>query len=158
RKTDPAERVGVFCQLNGSVGVVEYIELSDEDRHARLPNGELALSAANMGVHIFSVDFLREIHEERIQLPFHPVERQTPCLNKRGKLVRPVEPNSILFNAFIFDALRAATSTSVIEVNRDDEFSPVKNTEGPCSPETAQRDLSQLHARWLREAHGGKAP
>jgi UDP-N-acetylglucosamine/UDP-N-acetylgalactosamine diphosphorylase len=156
RKTDPGERVGVFCQINGGIGVVEYLELSDEDRQMRLPNGELALSAANMGVHVFSVEFLREIQEGGLHLPFHAVERRTPCLGKRGKLVRPAEPNSIQFNAFIFDALRSATRTSILEVEREDEFSPVKNAEGPCSPETVQRDLSRLYARWLKEARNSR--
>jgi len=154
RKTDPVERVGVFCQINGGVGVVEYLELSEEESQMRLPSGELALSAANTGVHIFSVEFLREIQEGGVHLPFHSVERRTSCLNKRGKLVRPAEPNSVQFSVFIFDALRSAARTSILEVSREDEFSPVKNAEGPCSPETAQRDLSRLYSRWLKEARG----
>jgi len=37
-------------------------------------------------------------------------------------------------------------------VHRDEEYSPIRDTSGPRSPQTAQRDLSNLYARWLSEA------
>ena len=46
---------------------------------------------------------------------------------------------------------------AVLEVAREDEFSPLKNARGSSSesPETAQRDLMNLHYRYIVKA-GGK--
>lgn len=157
RKEDPAERTGVFCQVNDATGVVEYSELTEADRNKRDADGSLVLAAANVGAHVFSIDFLRRLREERIPLPFHAVERLTPYI-RRGKLVRPVEPNSFRFVAFAFDAIWLAKRTSILEVEREDEFSPIKQATGSeCSPASAQLSLSRLYARWLREA-GAKLP
>jgi UDP-N-acetylglucosamine/UDP-N-acetylgalactosamine diphosphorylase len=153
RKTDPDERVGVICSMNGLLGVVEHTEIAEKDRSARAPDGGLLLRAANTGIHVFSIEFLRKLRAEGFQLSYRPVERITPYLGKRGKVVRPVKPNSLRFKTFIFEAIRKAERTSIIEVERAEEFSPVKNPAGPDSPETARRDLSRLHASWLRAAH-----
>jgi UDP-N-acetylglucosamine/UDP-N-acetylgalactosamine diphosphorylase len=164
KRTSPEEPVGVFCQYNDSIGVVEYVELGEEDREARLPDGNLSFSAANIGVHLFAAEFIRRMHEEGLQLPFHAVERITPCLGRRGSVAQPKEPNSLGFKSFVFDALPMARRALVIEVPREEEFSPVKNPSGPFSPQTARSDLSRMYARWiarvrpeLREAIGSGA-
>lgn len=154
RKVDPGERVGIFCLVNGTTAVVEHTELSEEDRTAQLPDGSLTLAAGNIGTHVFSVEFLGRMHKERIQLPFHPVRCLTPYVKKGRKVVRPAEPNSMKFVAFVFDAIASSKQTSLLEVEREDEFSPIKQTGGnEASLLTAQRDLSRLYARWIREAH-----
>jgi len=154
RRVDPGERVGIFCLVNGTTAVVEHTELGEDDRKARLPDRSLALDAANIGTHLFSVEFLRRMHTERLQLPFHPVRCLTPHVKKGRKIVRPAEPNSVKFVAFVFDAISSSKRTSLLEVQREDEFSPIKHTGGnEASLLTAQRDLSQLYAGWLRAAY-----
>ena len=64
----------------------------------------------------------------------------------------PDQPNAYKFETFVFDALRDTTHSVVMEVVREDEFSPVKNREGVSSPRTARRDLSNLFGRWLEAA------
>jgi len=94
------------------------------------------------------------MHTERLQLPFHPVRCLTPHVKKGRKIVRPAEPNSVKFVAFVFDAISSSKRTSLLEVQREDEFSPIKHTGGnEASLLTAQRDLSQLYAGWLRAAY-----
>jgi UDP-N-acetylglucosamine/UDP-N-acetylgalactosamine diphosphorylase len=154
RKVDPDERVGVICLVNGVLEVVEHTELCEEDRRRQAEDGGLLLSAANTGIHAFSVDFLSRMRNEGVQLPFHAVEKATASW-ARGKVAGAVKPNSVKFSLFIFDAIRRASRPSILEVERADEFSPVKCPTGPASLETARRDLSRLHARWLREACRG---
>jgi len=151
RKVDPDEKVGVICLVNGVLEVVEHTELCEEDRRRLAEDGSLLMSTANTGIHAFSMDFLTRMRDEAVQLPFHAVERATPSW-ARGKLVRAVKPNSVKFSLFIFDAIRKAPRANILEVERADEFSPIKCASGPSSVETARRDLSRLHATWLRDA------
>ena len=65
--------------------------------------------------------------------------------------MEPDEPNAVKFETFLFDALPSASRTVSVEVRREDEFSPIKNAEGPDSPATARRDLN----RTLRALAGG---
>jgi len=37
-----------------------------------------------------------------------------------------------------------------LEVDRDEEFAPVKNATGADSPESAKMLISRLHQKWLR--------
>ena len=151
-KTHPEEEVGVFCQMGGTSCVVEYSELDEEQQNRRLPDGALAFNHGNIAVHAFSVEFFERMTADNVQLPFHCHERTASYVNKRGKKVRPTEPNSIQFRFFLFDALRITKKATILEVERRDEFSPIKNCSGENSPQTAQRDLSRLYARWLRDA------
>jgi UDP-N-acetylglucosamine/UDP-N-acetylgalactosamine diphosphorylase len=155
QRTDPDEELADFCTFNSSVAVVRLCDMPEEERGRRLPDGALAFSAAHTGVHAFSVDFLRHLNRERFHLPFRGVALATPCMDKRGRAIRPSEPNSIRFQSFIFDVLKSARRTIILQVKRSDEFSPIKNTSGANSPQTAQRDLSNLYARWIREAGAG---
>jgi UDP-N-acetylglucosamine/UDP-N-acetylgalactosamine diphosphorylase len=40
----------------------------------------------------------------------------------------------------------------VLEVERSEEFSPVKNRSGEDSPDTCRTDLCRMYARWVRAA------
>jgi UDP-N-acetylglucosamine/UDP-N-acetylgalactosamine diphosphorylase len=39
-----------------------------------------------------------------------------------------------------------------MEVNRDEEFAPIKNPEGVDSPDSAREMMARLHGSWLEEA------
>ncbi len=151
-KVDPEEKVGIFCRFNGSLGVVEYHELSEGDKLRREPEGQLEFCAANVGIHIFSMEFLQYLREKKVELIYHFSERLTPYMDRKGNRVVPTRPNSIQFGCFIFDVLPFARSSLIVEVRREDEFSPVKNLSGNDSIDSAKRDLSRMFARWLRNA------
>ena len=88
---------------------------------------------------------------------FHIAEKVVPFLNDRGELVEPEKKNGLKFEKFVFDALGSAKATAIIEVNRDEEFAPVKNAEGEDSPGTARELMMRLWARWLEDA-GARVP
>ncbi len=54
--------------------------------------------------------------------------------------------------AFVFDAIPLAVNPVLFEVDRSEEFSPVKNATGEDSIETAQTDQLRRAARWLESA------
>jgi UDP-N-acetylglucosamine/UDP-N-acetylgalactosamine diphosphorylase len=151
-KVDPEEKVGIFCQFNGSVGVVEYRELSPGDRTRKGADGGLELSAGNIGIHAFSMDFLRRLRGEHVSLPYHFVEGKTPHLDKKGGRVVPGPRTASSSSASSSTRLPLARSTLVLEAKREEEFSPVKCLNGASSVASARRDLSGMYARWLAAA------
>jgi len=58
---------------------------------------------------------------------------------------------------FIFDALSLANRTMILETQRDEEFSPIKNAEGLDSPVTCLHHQVRRAANWL-EAAGVELP
>jgi UDP-N-acetylglucosamine/UDP-N-acetylgalactosamine diphosphorylase len=56
---------------------------------------------------------------------------------------------------FIFDAFSFAKRSVTVEVERSEEFSPVKNSEGKDSPETSRRAMVERCIKWINEAGKG---
>jgi UDP-N-acetylglucosamine/UDP-N-acetylgalactosamine diphosphorylase len=113
--------------------------------------------AGNIAIHMVNVAFVSRLEEAGIRLPFHRADKKVPSIDEKGRTVEPESPNGIKFESFIFDALAYAKNPVTLEVRRAEEFSPVKNATGVDSPETAQRDLMETFASWLKEA-GVKVP
>ncbi len=151
-KRDPEEKVGVVCRVGGSLTVIEYSDLPDEYKYAHNEDGSLKFSAGNLAIHILDVDFVERVNREKQSLPYHIAEKVVPFLDDSGELVRPTEKNGLKFEKFVFDALSCARATAVMEVNRDEEFAPVKNAEGEDSPESARNMMMRLSAQWLEDA------
>ena len=151
-KRDPDEPVAAFVKLGGRVAVVEYSELSERQKRERGPDGRLLYGLSSPAMHIFGVDFVKRLTADGIKLPFHVASKRSPCLNEQGDLVQPAELNVRKFELFIFDAMREAERWLILEVRREEEFSPVKNQTGNDSIESCRRDMMALHAGWLDQA------
>lgn len=151
-KRDPYEKVGVIGRLNGKVQVIEYSDLSQEEMEARLPDGTLKYNGGSIAIHIFNLDFLEKEIRRGIRLPFHLAFKKVPYLDTEGTLIHPEKPNAYKFEMFIFDALQDAAKVVVMEVRREEEFSPIKNKTGEDSPATAFQDMQRLYRQWLKAA------
>lgn len=151
-KRDPGERVGVWGLIDGRLGVIEYTELSKADAEARGPDGRLLYDAGNLAIHAFTRGTLERLAEDGTLLPYHKAHKKVPHVDEAGVPVDPAEPNAIKFEMFVFDAIAEAKNVLLLEVDRDEEFAPVKNATGEDSPETSKRALTRLFARWLEAA------
>lgn len=149
-KRDPDEGLGVVVVRNGRNAVVEYTELTKEQKHARLPDGELKFKFGSVAIHVFSLEFLSK--EASAELPLHVAHKKVPYCGNDGKTVKPAKPNAYKFEKFIFDVLPDAGQTVNVEFAREEEFSPVKNAEGADSPATTVRDMIRKFARWFEAA------
>lgn len=139
-KTEPTESVGVVVQHeSGQHGVVEYSELSKEASEERDPDGQLKFRAGNICNHYMTVDFLD--HVSRQTLPFHIAKKKIPTIDVNGQFVKPTEPNGIKLEKFIFDVFAFSKNFALLEVDRIDEFSPLKNAD------TAKKDCA-MSCRW----------
>jgi UDP-N-acetylglucosamine/UDP-N-acetylgalactosamine diphosphorylase len=153
RKLDPMEKVGVLARVGGRVGVVEYTEIDDDNRHLRDGAGELVYWAGSIAVHALEVGFARRVAaESERRLPYHASAKKIPCLDAQGLPVKPSEPNGYKLERFLFDALPAAARVAILEVDRSQEYAPVKNADGGDSPATARQALDALARRWLAGA------
>lgn len=143
-KKYPEEKVGVFCKKDGRPSIIEYTELSEQMAHDRDENGELKYGESNIIVHIFEVDTIEKISKNL--LPYHPAFKKANYMNENGEVIIAKEPNAYKFEAFIFDAFEQLDNMSILRVNREEEFAPVKNSDekGVDCPKTA-RELYKKH-------------
>ncbi|MDB2576545.1 UTP--glucose-1-phosphate uridylyltransferase [Planctomycetota bacterium] len=143
-KRDAAEKVGVLGLLDGVLGCIEYSDLSDDLRHATDEGGALLFNAGNIAAHVIRRDFVEGLTEGGdLDLPWHVARKNLKCLSSDGQ---PVERPGVKFETFIFDALARTSASVVLEVLREEEFSPVKNAEGSDSPATTRADLTRIAA------------
>jgi UDP-N-acetylglucosamine/UDP-N-acetylgalactosamine diphosphorylase len=153
RKQDPAEKVGVVARVDGRVGVVEYTEIDEASRNLRDDQGDLVYAAGNTAIHVFDTTFVRRVARDAARLlPFHASAKKIPTVDEAGRVRTPDAPNGHKLERFVFDALGASERVAVVEADRANEYSPVKNAEGPDSPETSRRDLVARYRAWLSQA------
>ena len=148
-KRDPEEGLGVVVKSGGRNRIVEYTELTAEQKNARLKSGELKFNAGSVAIHMFSLAFMKKAAS--LSLPLHAAHKKVPFCDERGRTIKPDAPNAFKFEKFIFDALPLARRTMVLEFRREDEFSPVKNASGNDSPESTRKDMVRKFARWIEQ-------
>lgn len=154
-KAYAGEKVGVFCQRDGQALVVEYSDLPEELTNATNADGSLRFNAGSIAIHIFSRDFIDRLgsgDDESAKLPFHLAHKKVPFIDSEGTRHEPASPNAWKFEMFVFDALPFANNPVIIETERADDFSPVKNAEGVDSPRTCRDDQLRQFARWAQAA------
>ena len=146
-KTNPKERVGVFCKINGRPKVIEYTELPEEMAEEVDENGELMYGEVNILSHLYHISALQEFSKEK--LPYHVAFKKASYKAVDGEWVEVKEPNAYKFEAFIFDAFEKCDNMSILRVKREDEFAPIKNAnekQVDC-PDTAQKLYNAFHAK-----------
>lgn len=155
RKTVATESVGVFAQRGDGYAVIEYSELSREKAEMTDARGRLAFWAANIVNHFYTIDFLDSIEAMERKMAFHIARKKIPCVDTAtGEQLKPTEPNGMKLELFIFDVFPFSRDFCVLEVDRAEEFSGLKNAPGSKvdSPETSKRDLLAQQRRWLEAA------
>jgi UDP-N-acetylglucosamine/UDP-N-acetylgalactosamine diphosphorylase len=150
-KSGPEEKVGVVGRVDGRLRVVEYSEMTEAETEARGDDGRLVYGAGNIAIHAIRRDFAERIAASG-DLPFHLARKKVPCVDENGETVSPEAPNATKFERFVFDALPETEISVTMEVDRAEEFAPVKNAEGVDSPATARGALTDLFRRWYAAA------
>lgn len=160
-KKHPNEAVGVFCMTksNGNrhekeeqtesnnkmvMGICEYSEISGEMAQRRKEgqnNGELVFGDANTVNHLFKMNLISKLADD--DLPFHIA---------RKKIYGDVMGNKL--ETFIFDAIPISSCPLILRVERDSEYSPLKNSTSHAfnNAETCRMALYSLHKKWLENA------
>ncbi|KAI7952190.1 hypothetical protein MJO28_007874 [Puccinia striiformis f. sp. tritici] len=156
RKSQPTESVGVIARKNKLWSVVEYSEM-DESVASSIDSqsGQLKFNSANIANHFYSYKFLESIKSFEDKLSYHIANKKIPHIDLKTKeLIKPSKPNGIKLELFIFDVFPFVESLTLLEVDRKEEFSPLKNAPntGTDDPQTSRRDLLAQQKRWLESA------
>lgn len=153
-KTDPDESVGIICNVEGRQRLVEYSEIPKELSHMRDSSGRLAFRTANIANHMFTLDFLKQVcKKSRNFFPLHRAEKKIAFYDGE-KVVKPMENNGVKLEYFITDVFGEAQRFYLWEVDRAQEFSPLKNHDstGKDCLSTCIRDVQAEYRRWLSNA------
>lgn len=150
RKSHAQERVGIVCMQNGRPAVAEYSDIPEELMLAADENGQWLFPYANISMHLFHLDFVEQAAD--YSMPFHTANKKIRTVDANGIKVVPEQPNGYKLEKFIFDCFPLMDQMALLEVEREDEFAPVKNKEGQDSPDTAREMLYHLHRKWLLAA------
>lgn len=156
-KVDPWEKVGVLGYSGPLFRVIEYTELTDEDRMLRDVKGRLAFRGGSIANHVFKLDFLARLVGDHEGLPYHLAHKKVTTIDEDGDELIPEEANGYKFERFIFDTLSEAKNPCSLEVRREHQFEPLKNKDGANSAATVHRALVEYYAAWF-EAAGVEVP
>jgi UDP-N-acetylglucosamine/UDP-N-acetylgalactosamine diphosphorylase len=147
RKSDPAEKVGIYCLDNGTPCIVEYTEFSPEQSAERAENGDLRYWAGSIAVHAFSLEFLQMLGAGGATLPLHA--NRKPVARADG-----TEAPAWKFERFVFDAIPLASRVVCLEVPRDEQFLPLKNADGEFGPDGVRQSYTRYWAQAVERAAG----
>ena len=151
-KTGPFEKLGNFVITEGKLTIVEYSDLPEEKAQETDENGRLKYRAGSPAIHIIRRDFIEKFADDSLSLPYHRAEKKVPYVDASGEQIKPETPNAVKFETFIFDALPLASNPIILEADRAEEFSPVKNKTGVDSLESSQKDQVLKAIDWLKSA------
>jgi UDP-N-acetylglucosamine/UDP-N-acetylgalactosamine diphosphorylase len=158
-KAYPEEPVGVLCWKDNKPAVIEYSELDPSKAKARDENNQLVYNYAHIVLNDFSMEFLKRVTSPQLlhTLRYHIANKKIIYADEEGNPTVPTTSNGWKMELFIFDVFESAKNMVALEVRRDEEFSPLKNSEKISSqdnPRTCRLHLSRLHRRYIEHAGG----
>jgi UDP-N-acetylglucosamine/UDP-N-acetylgalactosamine diphosphorylase len=156
-KAHAHEKVGVVASKAGKACIVEYSEITTEMAERTDDKGRLVFGAGNICNHFYTLDFIRDKILASMADLYHIAHKKIPYYDKEtGKTVTPTDNNGIKLETFIFDVFPLCETMAVMDVERSEEFAPVKNKPGSPSdsPDTARAMISDLAKKRVKAAGG----
>ena len=155
KKLSPKERVGTFVQIGENLQVIEYSDIPPQISSEKLKNGSLRFGLGSIAIHLLERNFVNRVagskETKRQGLKYHGAHKKVCCLDNKGSRVHPKKPNAIKAETFVFDALPLAHDPLLMEINRKEEFGPIKNPRGSDSRASSEKLQIFRNQRWLKE-------
>ena len=161
-KINPKEAIGVFVKINDKPMMIDYADLNEDLSNLRETNSDkLVYRASNILNYLISVETLDKVlnnpkNFQELINDFHIAKKNIVCYDYKNNLYEkkfstvPGLKFELFFNTiFIF-----SDDLLLFEVNRLEEFSPVKNGEEALTdnPRTTRQMMSDLFKVWLSKA------
>lgn len=155
-RTDPEESVGLLVEQNERLSVIEYTEMTPEEKKAR--GSKLKYFLANTSFFTFRLSFIEAIAElATTSMPLHRVKKKLTEAQK--KLLGISAPEALWKSEyFIFDLLAFTEKTSALVLNREECFYPLKNGTGSYGPSEVQKALLQKDRKQFTAISGKEIP
>ncbi len=154
KKLSPKERVGTFVQIGETLQVMEYSDIPPQISSEKLKNGSLRFGLGSIAIHLLERNFVNRVAGskkiKRQGLKYHGAHKKVCCLDNKGSRVDPQKPNAIKAETFVFDALPLAHNPLLMEINRKEEFGPIKNPTGSDSRASSEKLQISRNQRWLK--------
>lgn len=135
-KEQPLEKTAVYCRKYGKPAILDYDVIDLELSNLKFDNGMYCFREANMLSHLVSFDALKTLSS--VNLRYHRAYKKNTFINSEGMKQVPDKPNSFKFENFIFDAFAYFDNMTLLRVNPDEEFAPIKDFTGIYNPDTAK--------------------
>ncbi|NNM42770.1 MAG: hypothetical protein HKM07_00305 [Chlamydiae bacterium] len=150
-REDPNEKVGVLASYQGKTKVIEYTELSSEQRTSRNEEGELLFTFANTGLFCFSLSFLEKLYmQKRPTMPWHIAKKKAHIYSDGRRSLQMIYK----LESFLFDIFDFVRSAKLLIYPREDVFAPLKNETGEDSVESVQEKLLQHDQKVFEKLSG----
>ena len=78
---------------------------------------------------------------------YHCARKKNTYIDSDLKEIIPSEPNTLKFEAYIFDGFEYLNDMVILRVNREEEFAPIKNATGVDSPESAKEIYEKFYKK-----------
>lgn len=155
KRVNPLEKVGVILRNNNQVHVIEYSEITAEERDARNEDGGLRHLCCNISLFSFKMDFVKEIaNAHYAHFPFHKAWKAAIYLNEKGETVTSDQPIAWKFEKFIFDLLPYAKDVKALLYPREACFAPLKNAQGSDTINDVQASLQRFDRETISNITG----
>lgn len=129
RKQDVDGKEWVFANVDNHPNIIDPDFLT-EDMIATNQYNQI-----NILSHLFTKEAF--IESSKIQIPYHRAFKKNDFINDEGMKVVAKEPNSFKFEKFIFDVFPHFENFTLLEVEKEMEFAPIKAFTGDATPENA---------------------
>lgn len=142
KKEKTNEKLGAFCKCNNNkLHVIEYSNIPKNYIHS------INLDLGNTGMHLINVDFAEKI----ANFPYYNINNTIPYHYAQKEIkLNNIKTNIIKLEKFIFDAFKLAKNPFLFEIDRKDEFSPIKNSCGNYSLKSCIDDQNFLFKKWMQ--------
>lgn len=141
-KEFPKDRSWIFALKHKKPCIVDCENFTEELSQIVDKKENFLYRETNMLAHLFSLNALKKMSD--IELPYHRAFRKNAFVNDEGMKEVPSNPNVYKFEQFVFDAFSYFDKIALLRVNRDDEFAPIKDFNGPYNPEIAAQKYNEL--------------
>jgi UDP-N-acetylglucosamine/UDP-N-acetylgalactosamine diphosphorylase len=135
RRIDPEEKLGLFVKQGEQMSVIEYTELSADQRYARNSDGSLFFPYGNLGGLACSLSLIKK--SATTLLPWHIAQKKADAYGRGEILCSKCE-------RFIFDILPLAKRSSLLLYSRENCYAPLKCRTGPSGPHAVLSKISHL--------------
>ena len=148
-KSNPFEKVGVFCKYKNKVKVIEYTELPTELAVLKNDKNEVIYGESHIMCNLFKITALEKL--ANCKMPYHVAHKKNKFMDEDKTIVIPEKENSYKFEKFIFDGFSYFDEISILRAEREENFAPIKNKCGIDSPETAIKLYNKYNSKIMEK-------